>query len=150
MQNPPLENLPLEWVRAFEAAARTGSFTEAAAETGITQSAISQRIANLEARLGAQLFHRQPRRVVLTVAGETWLPYVSAVLRSLGESARAAAERAKAAGACQHSMGICNGEPSRFEAIRSLGESSGAAPERVQRVGSCQHGMGICNGEPSR
>lgn len=89
MPKPPLDNLPLEWVRAFEAAARTGSFTEAASETGITQSAISQRIGNLEARLGTQLFHRQPRRVVLTVAGETWLPYVGAALRSLGESAEA-------------------------------------------------------------
>ncbi|GGO75379.1 LysR family transcriptional regulator [Marinobacterium nitratireducens] len=81
-----LDNLPLEWVRAFEAAGRTGSFSAAAQETGLTQSAISQRIGNLERRLGTQLFLRGARGVVLTVDGETWLPYVSSALRTLQQS----------------------------------------------------------------
>ena len=86
MVNAPLSNLPLDWVRAFEAAGRTGSFTAAAAETGLTQAAISQRIGNLEARLGATLFIRQPRGVVLSVEGEAWLPYVTHALGTLRQS----------------------------------------------------------------
>lgn len=86
MADTKLDNLPLEWVRAYEAAGRTGSFTAAARETGLTQAAISQRILNLEGRLGAQLFVRQARGVALTVDGEAWLPYVSAALATLRES----------------------------------------------------------------
>jgi len=73
-------------VRAFEAAARLGSFTSAAAETGLTQPAISQRIAQLEQHLGTKLFLRQARTITLTVEGETWLPYVQTALRDLRDS----------------------------------------------------------------
>ena len=78
--------LPLEWVRAFEAAGRTGSFTAAARETGLTQAAISQRIANPEKLVGSRLFVRQARGVALTVDGEAWLPYVSTSLQALRQS----------------------------------------------------------------
>lgn len=84
-----MDNLPLEWVRVFEAAGRTGSFTAAAQEIGLTQAAVSQRIQNLEQRLGARLFTRQARGVVLTVEGEAWLPYVGQALRALNRSADA-------------------------------------------------------------
>jgi len=80
---------PLEWVRAFEAAARNGSFTAAAAETGLTQSAVSQRIANLEKLLGTSLFHRRARAITLTVEGETWLPHVRSALDGLRDSSEA-------------------------------------------------------------
>ena len=86
MHQAGFDQLPLEWVRAFEAAARLGSFTAAAAETGLTQSAISQRIANLEARLGAQLFVRQARQIGMTPEGEAWLPHVQAALTGLRDS----------------------------------------------------------------
>lgn len=84
-----VDNLPLEWIRAFEAAGRTGSFTAAAAETGLTQSAVSQRIGNLERQIGTALFVRQSRGVILTVDGENWLPYVSSALDSLRHSSAA-------------------------------------------------------------
>ncbi len=77
---------PLEWVRAFEATARLGSFTAAANEIGLTQPAVSQRIGLLEKHLNTQLFLRQARTISLTVDGETWLPYVQAALRGLSES----------------------------------------------------------------
>lgn len=80
---------PLEWVRDFEAAARLGSFTAAAAETGLTQSAISQRIGHLEKRLGAELFHRRPRSITLTLEGEAWLPHVRNALEGLRDSSEA-------------------------------------------------------------
>ncbi|MCV2867306.1 LysR family transcriptional regulator [Defluviimonas sp. WL0002] len=87
MDGRNFDNLPLEWVRAFEAAGRTGSFSAAARDLGLTQAAVSQRIGNLEARLGAPLFLRQPRGVVLTVEGEAWLPAVSDALTTLRQSA---------------------------------------------------------------
>ncbi len=89
MGNSRFDQLPLEWVRAFEAAARLGSFTAAATETGLTQPAISQRIAHLEARLGAKLFLREARQVGLTSEGETWLPHVQAALTGLRDSSEA-------------------------------------------------------------
>lgn len=80
---------PLEWIRAFEAAARCGSFTAAAEEAGLTQSAISQRIAQLEKELGTALFYRRARAIELTVDGETWLPHVRTALSNLRDSTEA-------------------------------------------------------------
>jgi LysR family glycine cleavage system transcriptional activator len=78
---------PLEWIRVFEAAARLGSFTAAGSELGLTQAAVSQRIRNLELRLGAQLFNRQARGVILSTQGEAWLPHVQGALSQLVHSA---------------------------------------------------------------
>ncbi|MBA8877235.1 LysR family transcriptional regulator [Phyllobacterium myrsinacearum] len=74
---------PLEWIRVFEAAGRLGSFTAAANELGLTQAAVSQRIKNLELQLGAQLFNRQARGVILSIQGESWLPHVQTALNHL-------------------------------------------------------------------
>jgi LysR family transcriptional regulator, glycine cleavage system transcriptional activator len=82
-----VENLPLEWIRVFEAAGRLGSFTAAANETGLTQAAISQRIRNLEDKIGTRLFTRAARGVTLTIEGEAWLPYVTNALLGLNRSA---------------------------------------------------------------
>ena len=56
-------------LQAFELAARNGSFKAAAAALHITASAVSHRIAGLERTLGAKLFERGPRGVVLAPAG---------------------------------------------------------------------------------
>lgn len=65
---------PLNWLRTFEAAARTMSFSAAARELGITQSAVSQQVRLLENHLGRPLFHRLPRGLRLTEAGDALLP----------------------------------------------------------------------------
>ncbi len=80
---------PLEWIRAFEAAARRGSFTAAAEDVGRTQAAISQRIGHLEKHLGTPLFHRRARAISLTVEGEAWLPHVRLALEGLRDSTEA-------------------------------------------------------------
>ena len=67
---------PLNWLRAFEASARHLSFTGAARELNMTQSAVSQQIKSLEQHLGHPLFIRQPRVLHLTEAGERYLPVV--------------------------------------------------------------------------
>ena len=61
---------PLDTLRGFEAAARLLSFTQAAQELSITQSAISRQIKTLESAIGVALFARFNRRLVLTEAGE--------------------------------------------------------------------------------
>ena len=61
---------PLDALRAFEAAARCLSFTRAAEEMFITQSAVSKQVIALEAALGVPLFERRPRALLLTPAGE--------------------------------------------------------------------------------
>lgn len=80
---------PLEWIRAFEAAARLGSFTAAAEDVGVTQAAVSQRIGQLEKHLGTPLFHRRARAISLTVEGEAWLPHVRLALEGLRDSTEA-------------------------------------------------------------
>lgn len=74
---------PLAWFRAFEAAARKLSFTGAAEEIGMTQSAVSQHVKSLEMRLGVALFIRQARGLSLTDDGRNLLPQVTAALETL-------------------------------------------------------------------
>lgn len=80
---------PLTWFRSFEASARTLSFTAAADELGLTQSAISQQVRSLELRLGVALFVRKPRGLILTDDGRKLQPKIGA---SLDQLARATAE----------------------------------------------------------
>jgi len=68
---------PLNALRAFEAAARHGSFVRAAAELGVTPGAVSQQIKALEQLLGLTLFRRQARGVRLTEAGRGYLPGIA-------------------------------------------------------------------------
>ena len=74
---------PLSAIRAFEAAARLGSFTRAAQELHMTQAAVSYQIKQLEQRLGMALFLRQARQVVLTPAGQRLAPAVLDAFRQL-------------------------------------------------------------------
>ncbi len=60
----------LKLLTGFEAAARLGSFSRAAEELYLSQSAISHQIHELETQIGQPLFHRIGRGVELTVAGE--------------------------------------------------------------------------------
>ena len=59
----------LQALKAFESAARLGSFKLAAEELSLTPTAISHHISNLEGRLSVSLFHRQGRRIALTATG---------------------------------------------------------------------------------
>src|SRR5258707_6105833 len=67
---------PLGSLSAFEAAARRMSFREAAAELGVTPTAISHQIRLLEDICGQPLFRRRPRPLVLTGAGERLFPVI--------------------------------------------------------------------------
>ncbi|MFO1193673.1 MAG: LysR substrate-binding domain-containing protein [Rhodoferax sp.] len=76
---------PLNWLRAFEASARALSFTAAAQELHMTQSAVSQQIKSLENALGRTLFHRRVRGLELTDEGRGYLPTVQAAFATLEE-----------------------------------------------------------------
>ena len=80
---------PLTWLRAFEAAARHLSFTVAARELNLTQSAISQHVRSLEAWLGHDLFLRRTRALSLTEAGANYLPVVREAFETLAGGTRA-------------------------------------------------------------
>jgi LysR family glycine cleavage system transcriptional activator len=75
MQPPPLNA-----VRAFEAAARHGSFVRAAAELHVSPGAVSRYVRQLELRLGVALFERLPQGVRATAAAEQLLPKFTAAL----------------------------------------------------------------------
>ena len=73
----------LNGLRAFEAAARHLSFTHAAAELNVTQTAISHQIRRLEEELGIRLFVRQNRALALTAEARDYLPGVRAAFNDL-------------------------------------------------------------------
>jgi LysR family glycine cleavage system transcriptional activator len=77
---------PLPAIRVFEAAARHENFTQAAAELGMTQAAVSYQIRLLEERLGVPLFLRAKRRVTLSEAGRRVAPLVSGALDGLSDA----------------------------------------------------------------
>lgn len=76
---------PLNWLRAFEASARALSFTAAAQELSMTQSAVSQQIKSLESAMGRSLFLRRARGLELTDEGRGYLPTVQAAFAMLEE-----------------------------------------------------------------
>ncbi|MDA7964904.1 LysR family transcriptional regulator [Ruegeria sp.] len=72
----------LVWLRSFECAARHMSFTAAAEELGITQTAVSLHVRSLEAQLGCKLFTRAARNLSLSEVGQA---YAFSIRRALGE-----------------------------------------------------------------
>ena len=78
---------PLNALRAFEAAARHLNFSRAAEELSVTPGAVSQQIQNLEDYVGAALFKRTPKGLLLTDAAQTALPALREAFDRLAEAA---------------------------------------------------------------
>lgn len=76
--------LPLNALRAFEAAARHLNFTRAAAELCVSQGAVSHQVALLERRLGVPLFRRLPRGLALTDEGLALVPVLGEAFDRIG------------------------------------------------------------------
>lgn len=85
---------PLNAVRAFEAAARRGSFTAAAAELGVSHAAISRHVRGLEARLGVPLLLRDGRGLAPTEAGRAFAAVVADAFDRLSQGMVAIAAEA--------------------------------------------------------
>ena len=80
------QNLNLNWLRTFEAAARHLSFTAASHELGLTQTAVSQHIKALETKLGQKLFIRRAKSLQLTDIGHAYLISVRDALEHIAFS----------------------------------------------------------------
>jgi DNA-binding transcriptional LysR family regulator len=78
-----LSSVPISAIRAFEAAARTGSFRDAASELHLTPSAVSHAIRKLESSMSTTLFERSARSVRLTPAGENLRRHAGAAFDNL-------------------------------------------------------------------
>jgi len=128
---PMLRRLPpLNAVKAFEAAARSESFTRAAEELGVTQAAVSQQVKALEATLGIKLFNRERQRLVITEAGRAYLAVVRDAFDRLALGTNRLIER--------QSAGILTISTSPdFAAkwlVHRLGQFAGSHPEIDLRV----------------
>ncbi len=86
---PRPRDLPLNALRAFEAAARLGGFAAAALELGVTAGAVTAHVKALEAVLGAALFERTPQGVRLTALGARAWPGFAEAFDGLGLAAQA-------------------------------------------------------------
>jgi DNA-binding transcriptional LysR family regulator len=86
--------VPLDWdkLRIFHAAAEAGSFTHAAEKLHLSQSAISRQVSSLEMDIGAKLFHRHARGLILTEQGEILYQTAHEVLMKL-EAVKKPADR---------------------------------------------------------
>ncbi|WP_421953596.1 LysR family transcriptional regulator [Polaromonas sp.] len=85
-------NLTLRQLRAFAAVADAHSFTEAAAQLHLTQSALSVLVRELERDLGVRVLDRTTRRVSLTEAGRDFYPSVQRILNDLGNAVTSVAD----------------------------------------------------------
>ena len=79
---------PLNALRAFEVAARCGGFVDAGQELGVSPSAVSQQVSNLERYFGRELFRRSNNRVALTDAGRAIYAQVAGALHGLSDMTR--------------------------------------------------------------
>ena len=89
-------------LRAFEAAARRLSFSQAAQELFVTQSAVSHHIQRLESELGVALFERRTRAVALTAAGQAYYDHVHAAFELL----RRGTDEIRAPAGARHTLRI--------------------------------------------
>ena len=86
-----MKPIQFRWIEAFRAVAVSGSTVDAAQLLGADQSAVSRRVATLEAQLGVQLFERVNRRLVLTPAGVELVQEAEATCEALERFRRRAA-----------------------------------------------------------
>ncbi|WP_347554211.1 LysR substrate-binding domain-containing protein [Robbsia sp. KACC 23696] len=84
---------PLKAIMAFECIARTKSVNRAAEEMGLTASAVSHQLSNLESIIGQPLFQRTGRGLILTLTGERYLSDVSGSLADLSRATERASRR---------------------------------------------------------
>lgn len=84
---------PMAMLHSFAAAARSGSFSRAAEEVGLTQGAVSRQVAALEEWVGRPLFDRRGRRVALNAVGRRYADAVEAALAGLRQATRRTIEQ---------------------------------------------------------
>lgn len=101
----------LAGIEAFVRVVEAGSFVRAAERLGLSNSALSQRVAELEAHLGARLLNRTTRRLSLTESGQAFYERSVALMADLEEaealaSSSAASPRGTLKITCAHAIGV--------------------------------------------
>jgi LysR family transcriptional regulator, glycine cleavage system transcriptional activator len=125
----------LNTLRAFEAAARHGSFTRAAEELFLTQGAISHQVKALEDELGVKLFNREHQRLVITQAGRAYLVDVRDALDRIAIATERLVER-------QSSGALTISTSPDFAAkwlVHRLGKFAESYPEIDLRLSAAMH-----------
>jgi LysR family transcriptional regulator, glycine cleavage system transcriptional activator len=92
----PRQLPPLNALKAFEAAARSESFTRAAEELCVTQGAVSHQVKSLEATLGIKLFNRERQRLAITDSGREYLNVVRDAFDRIAAGTERVQQRQKA------------------------------------------------------
>jgi LysR family transcriptional regulator, glycine cleavage system transcriptional activator len=121
---------PLDLIQGFEAAARTLSFTRAAEELCLTQSAVSRQMRALEDHLGVILFERRPRNLVLTEQGLALQRTATEVLERLQQTA----DRLRADGKVPHLTVTTTGGFASLWLIPRLGTFTALHPDVDVRI----------------
>src|SRR3954469_11888545 len=97
--NAPLGATPrlpsLHSLQVFDAAAQRLSFTAAARDLHVTQTAVSHQIRSLEAELGTPLFRRMPRKLALTDTGHAWASELRQIFQRLEQAHQRLRTRAR-------------------------------------------------------
>src|SRR4051812_39450848 len=127
---PRSRQLRLDLLQTFEAAARHLSFTQAGAELALSQPAISRQIQQLESSLGAALFERRHRALVLTEAGRVMQRAVDDSLERL----RDAAARVRGTPSARQVAVTCTPGFASFWLIPRLARFTTAHPEVDVRI----------------
>lgn len=89
------QSMEIHQLRYFVAVAEEKSFSRAAEKVRVAQPSLSQQIQKLEAELGQPLFDRLARRVILTEAGDGFLPYAQRILNELSSAQRYVNDRSE-------------------------------------------------------
>jgi DNA-binding transcriptional LysR family regulator len=149
-------NVALRQLRAFLAVARRGSFTRAAEDVGLSQSALSLSVRQLENELGLKLLDRTTRQVQLTKVGQTLVASGSRLvdeldatlreLRDIGEQHRGRVVMACVPAVARSLMPKCVVYCSTKWPSISLSIDDSAASEVIQKVGRGEVEFGIASG----
>jgi LysR family glycine cleavage system transcriptional activator len=126
---------PLNALKAFEAAARSESFTRAAEELCVTQGAVSQQVKALEATIGVKLFNRERQRLVMTEAGRVYLTVIRDALDRIAVGTERLMQR-------QTSGGLTVSTSPDFAAkwlVHRLGRFAESHPDIDLRVSATTH-----------
>jgi DNA-binding transcriptional LysR family regulator len=150
-------NVALRQLRAFLAVARRGSFSRAAEEIGVSQSALSLSVRQLETELGLKLFDRTTRLVRLTTAGQTLLATGSRLideidvtlreLRDIGEQRRGRVIMACVPSVARGLMPRCVEYCAETWPNVSLSINDIAASEVIRRVSLGEMEFGLASGD---
>jgi LysR family transcriptional regulator, glycine cleavage system transcriptional activator len=131
----PRQLPPLNALRAFEAAARSESFTRAAEELCVTQGAVSHQVKALEATLGIKLFNRERQRLVITESGRDYLVVIRDALDRIAVGTERLVQR-------QSSGALTISTSPDFAAkwlVHRLGRFAEAHPDIDLRVSATMH-----------